>query len=95
MIKKITRPRRLALVALWLVCGVGAWAATTPPAVLYVADLADGTIVRVGADGVVAPFAGGFSQPAGLVFDPAGNLYVANYGNGVVSRVTPSGLVTT
>jgi hypothetical protein len=37
----------------------------------------------------------GFDQPAGLAVDAAGDLYVANYGNGTVSEVTPAGAVST
>ena len=44
---------------------------------------------------MVRPFASGFNGPAGLAFDPAGNLYVANTGNGTVSKVTPAGVVST
>jgi DNA-binding beta-propeller fold protein YncE len=36
-----------------------------------------------------------FSDPAGLAFDKAGNLYVANGGQGTVSQVTPAGVVIT
>src|SRR5207245_6929495 len=40
-------------------------------------------------------FATGFNSPTGLAFDRAGNLYVANEGNGTVSQVTPAGAVST
>ncbi len=43
----------------------------------------------------VTTFASGFSVPAGLAFDTAGNLYVANAGNNTVSEVSPSGTVST
>ena len=45
--------------------------------------------------GVVSTFASGFDDPVGLAFDAAGNLYVANAGNGTVSKVTPAGVVST
>ena len=39
----------------------------------------------------VSTFASGFNDPAGLAFDAAGNLYVANSGDDTVSEVTPAG----
>ena len=37
----------------------------------------------------------GLSGPAGLAFDSSGNLYVANHSNDTISKVTPSGSVST
>ncbi len=36
-----------------------------------------------------------FNDPRGITIDAAGNLYVADYGNGSVRKVTPAGVVTT
>ncbi len=36
-----------------------------------------------------------FNYPHGMVFDPQGNLLVADTGNAVIRRVTPAGVVTT
>ena len=45
------------------------------------------TVDKVTPAGVVSTFATGFdSDPDGLAFDSAGNLYVANYGDGTVRR---------
>ena len=48
-------------------------------------------------DGVptVSTFASGFSSPFGLAADAAGNLYVADTGDGTVDKVTPAGVVST
>lgn len=36
-----------------------------------------------------------FRQPAGSALDGAGNLYVSDYGNHTIRRITPAGVVTT
>jgi sugar lactone lactonase YvrE len=54
--------------------------------------------IPVTLTGDVAPAAttfGSFDSPNALAFDTAGNLYVANYVNGTVDKVTPSGAVST
>jgi sugar lactone lactonase YvrE len=77
---------------------------------IYVADKDNHVIRRVTPDGVVTTIAGQagvsgaadevgaaakFSFPRGLVVGPNGDLYVADYANQTIRKVTPSGVVTT
>lgn len=77
---------------------------------IYVSEAGGHVIRKVTAAGVVTTFAGtayipgstdatgtaaSFNQPAGLVLDAAGNLYVADFGNVTIRKVTPAGVVTT
>lgn len=77
---------------------------------VYVADSANDTIRKVAATGVVTTLAGStvsvgstdatgsaarFSTPTGLALDSSGNLYVCDFGNYTLRRVTPAGVVTT
>ncbi len=57
-------------------------------------DIDDGSIGAAEIVQSVAPYASGLASPDGLVFDSAGNLFVANFGAGV-SEVTPGGSVST
>jgi DNA-binding beta-propeller fold protein YncE len=78
---------------------------------LYVTDGGNNRIRMVDARGIITTIAGTgkpgfagdgvpatqarFSDPAGLAFDRDGNLYVADYDNGVVRKIDPRGIVTT
>lgn len=82
-----------------------------PQGGVWVLDSNNGRIRHVAADGRVSTLAGGaaaasrhadgqgtaaaFNEPRGFAQDGAGNLYVADYQNQVIRKVTPSGLVTT
>lgn len=61
----------------------------------------DGRVVLVAGSPRTAGFEEGnaeealFNSPHGLVLDPAGNLYVCDYGNHAIRKVTPSGQVIT
>jgi sugar lactone lactonase YvrE len=78
---------------------------------LYVAEPDEGVVRRIDRKGIITTFAGtgrlGFSgdggaatkaklnNPFGLVFDAAGNLYIADNGNGRIRRVDRQGVITT
>ncbi len=60
---------------------------------LFVADT--GTISRLTPFGIGSPFASGFSFITGLAFNSSGDLFVADAGMAKISKVTPSGSITT
>ncbi|WP_143822349.1 NHL domain-containing protein [Mucilaginibacter pedocola] len=77
---------------------------------LYVSDETNHDIRKITPAGVVTRFAGvptepgnvngsagaaKFSSPHGLAIDVAGNLYVADYGNQLIRKITPAGEVST
>jgi len=76
--------------------------------IIYVAEN-DGRIMKITEDGAIAVLAGhigngsndgdganaSFNYPGGIAIDKAGNLYVADLGNSMIRKVTPTGLVTT
>ncbi|RWY52511.1 T9SS type B sorting domain-containing protein [Mucilaginibacter gilvus] len=75
---------------------------------LYVADEGNSAIRKISPDGTVITIAGNgtagyldgigtaakFDGPSGLVFDDAGNLYVADRYNHLIREITPSGVVS-
>jgi sugar lactone lactonase YvrE len=76
---------------------------------IYVADKLNSVIRKISPGGVVSTFAGSgaqgsangqaalasFSSPDGVAVDAAGNIYVADPGNGLVRKISSGGLVTT
>ncbi|MBL9212314.1 MAG: immunoglobulin domain-containing protein, partial [Opitutaceae bacterium] len=77
---------------------------------LFVADTGNDLIRRITPAGVVStvagnqshpPFADGtgdaarFDNPRGICVDAAGNLFVTDFGNAALRRITPAGVVTT
>ncbi len=76
----------------------------------YVADAGNHTIRKVAPDGKVTTVAGNpgvpgsadglgrearFNAPVGLALDASGNIYVADYGNATIRKVTVDGTVST
>ena len=76
---------------------------------VYVADLGNNLIRKINVNGLVSTLAGSgavgaangpgidasFSAPNGVAVDAAGNVYVADYGNNLIRKITPDGGVTT
>lgn len=76
---------------------------------VFVADKGNHIIRKITAAGVVTTFAGSgtqgatdgpastatFNQPYGIAVDTFGNLYVADYSNNKVRKITPTGIVST
>jgi hypothetical protein len=77
---------------------------------VYVADTSNQTVRKVTPTGAVSTLAGSaglpgsadgtgpaarFYFPQGVAVDGAGNVYVADYGNSTIRKVTPAGVVTT
>ena len=77
---------------------------------VYVTDSLNSTIRRVTSAGVVTTLAGAagtggsvdgtgtaalFRQPAGIAIDSSGNLYVADFGNNSIRKITQAGVTST
>ncbi|WP_293875489.1 T9SS type A sorting domain-containing protein [Flavobacterium sp.] len=76
---------------------------------LFVSDQSNHKIRKITPDGTVSTFAGtgligsadgigilaSFYYPAGMTVDAVDNLYVADYGNNKIRKITPNGTVTT
>jgi len=77
---------------------------------LYVAEFYNNTIRKITKEGVVTTFAGAsgksgssdgkgtaaqFSAPNDVTTDSAGNLYVADFNNNTIRKITPDGVVST
>jgi len=78
------------------------------PGNCYVGDQINNTIRKISPSGAVSTLAGNttagfqdasgtaakFFSPSGLAVDSVGNVFVADWGNSIIRKVTPSGVVT-
>lgn len=75
---------------------------------LYVADAGNNKIRMISPMGIVSTFAGTgiagagngpdtatFNSPLGVAVDVSGNVYVADYGNDLIRKISPAGVVST
>ena len=77
---------------------------------VYIADYGNNVVRKISPAGVVTSFAGKagtagtnngtgtaarFNGPVGVAVDGSGNLYVADYQNHAIRKITPAGVVTT
>jgi len=82
--------------------------AVDPAGNVYVADQNNHRIRKITPEGVVSTLAGStegfvdgagtsarFNNPAGVAVDSSGNVYVADYGNHLIRKITPQGFVST
>lgn len=84
--------------------------ATDSTGTVYVADTANNTIRKISPSGIVTTFAGKagtsgssdgagvnatFNDPEGIAIDSGGNVYVADFINHTIRKITPAGEVTT
>jgi len=60
-----------------------------------VANYADNTLAKVGANGAVTPFAKGLNRPQGITRGSGGDVFVANSGDGTIAKVGADGVVGT
>jgi gliding motility-associated-like protein len=77
--------------------------------IVYVSEYSSHRIRKINPSGVVTTYAGtgtggltngdttnaSFLNPAGLAVDRLNNLYVADYGNSLIRKITPGGVVST
>ena len=54
-----------------------------------------GAIVKIAPNGTVTPFVSGLDDVVQMVFDSSGNLFVSDYGQNKVLKITPGGIVST
>ena len=90
-----TTASRCLTLALAFVGLLGVAAPSARAAMQLYATLGNGNVDSLSANGTATAYATGFTQPEGLAFDGAGNLYVADRQAGTVTKTTPAGVRTT
>ncbi len=82
--------RRLGLIALGCVAALQVVPAMAHE--LFFTEFGSGKVRKYDTEtGVLSDYVSGLKEPFGLVFDKAGNLYVASSGAGKIVKVSPSG----
>jgi len=61
----------------------------------YVAEASGSRIWKIEPDGTASVYKSGITNPTGLVFDPAGNLLVAQYQLSRITMIQPNGTAST
>jgi sugar lactone lactonase YvrE len=110
VVEKVTTAGILSIIATSSALGVPAGVAVDSFGNLYVADSGNDVVEKVTPSGTLSIVAGKIGQsgvpspgpatssdldnPGGVAVDSSGNLYVADSGNDVVEKVTPSGTLS-
>ena len=97
--KTIARPLLAAVLVITAGIALSFSASAVRGDTVYAAQFGSGTIDKISSTGIVSTFATGLTYPLAMVFDKAGNLYVAcnseNAGQATVEKITPGGAVST
>ncbi|NDZ14032.1 hypothetical protein C7T35_34065 [Variovorax sp. WS11] len=108
VVRKVTPTGEVSTLAGSVVPGYSVGVVVDAGGNVYVADYENNVIRKITPTGDASILAGStegwtdatgtdaqFNGPAGLAIDSSGNVYVADYDNNVIRKITPNGTVTT